>query len=334
MITEENNTVDTAAAKKVFSRIGYALLIFLAASYAVSYLLERVVLKIGFAEENAAVLSIIISAISLYCVGVPVFYFFVRGIKPYKPAPGKARFSTMFVLFAIATCFMYAGSMIGLSVSDFLGEKLGIYLTESTLETVMQIPWYAALIFTVLLAPVFEELVFRKLIIDRVSVYGEKLAILFSAILFAFFHSSVQQFFYALFAGLVFGYLYVRTRRLIYPYILHALLNFFGSVVPLILMQCAGYDEILSAQTAEEMIKMATENPIGYAAVMLQGFSTLAFVFAGFVLTFVYLKKLKFEKAPLELPRDSEGTVAFTPFGVVLFIAATVAIPVIFTYAV
>ncbi len=331
MTTEEKVTVDTAAAKKVFSRIGFALIAFFAASYAVAILLELFCLWILPKDSYTSSLSIIISSVAMYGVGVPVFYFAVRKIKVYEAPRGNARFSTMAVLFAIATCFMYTGSIIGNSVYEFVGEKLGIYLNESTLELVAMIPWHTALVFTVLIAPLFEELVFRKLIIDRVSVYGEKLAILFSAILFAFFHSSIQQFFYALFAGLVFGYLYMRTRRLIYPYILHALVNFFGSVVPLILMQYAGYEELLASETPEAMMEKAAENPIGYAAIMLYSLVILALVFSGFALMFVYVKKLKFEKTALQLPPDSEATVAFTPLGVILFIAVTVALPVVFT---
>lgn len=331
MTTEEKATVDTAAAKKVFSRIGFALVAFLVVSYAAALLLELLCLWVLPEDSYTSALSIIISSVAMYGVGVPVFYLFVRKIKAYEAPQGTARFSTMAVLFAIATAFMYAGSIIGTAVYDFVSEKLGIYLYENTLETVSTLPWHTALVFTVLIAPLFEELVFRKLIIDRVSVYGEKLAILFSAVLFAFFHSSIQQFFYALFAGLVFGYLYIRTRRLVYPYILHALVNFFGSVVPLLLIQYAGYEELLAAGTPEAMMEIAAENPVGYAAIMLYSLVTLALVFGGTALVFVYAKRLKFEKAALQLPPDSEATAAFTPIGVILFIAVTVALPVVFS---
>ena len=330
-MTEEKIPFDFAAAKKVFSRIGFSLIIFIAVSYAAVFLLELVCLWLLPEGAFDASLSVALSSLAMYGVGVPVFYLLVRGITPEKKETGKARFSTLLILFCITTGFMYVGSLFGSFVYDFVGEKFGLYPYEATLEVVQNIPWYIALLFTVMLAPIFEELVFRKLIIDRVSVYGEKLAILFSAILFAFFHMSIQQFFYAFLAGLVFGYLYIRTRKLIYPVILHALVNFFGSVVPLLLMEYAGYEELLAAGTPEKMVETAAANPIGYAVIMIYSVALLALVFGGFALTFVYSKKLHFDPSPLQLPRDSEGTVAFTGVGVIIFIAVTVILPFVLT---
>lgn len=330
-MTEEKIPFDFAAAKKVFSRIGFSLIIFIAVSYAAVFLLELVCLWLLPEGAFDASLSVALSSLAMYGVGVPVFYLLVRGIAPEKKETGKARFSTLLILFCITTGFMYVGSLFGSFVYDFVGEKFGLYPYEATLEVVQNIPWYIALLFTVMLAPIFEELVFRKLIIDRVSVYGEKLAILFSAILFAFFHMSIQQFFYAFLAGLVFGYLYIRTRKLIYPVILHALVNFFGSVVPLLLMEYAGYEELLAAGTPEKMLETAAANPIGYAVIMIYSVALLALVFGGFALTFVYSKKLHFDESPLQLPRDSEATVAFTGVGVIIFIAVTVILPFVLT---
>ncbi len=332
MTTEEKVTVDIPAAKKVFSRIGFALCILLAVSYGAAFILEMVLLKL--VPEISTTLSLAVSSVALYGIGVPVFYLFIRKITVDSAARGNARPSTMLVLFAISVCLMYAGSFIGAFVYEFVGENFGFYLREGTLEIVSEIKWYEAFVFTVLIAPFFEELIFRKLITDRIAAYGEKLAIIFTALTFAFFHSSIQQFFYAFFAGLVFGYVYIRTRRLIYPYILHALMNFFGSVAPLFLMEYVDIEEFLAAESTEAMMEIAAKDPSSYAALLAAGFYGLvmfAIIIGGFVLMPIYKKKLKFEKKELELPRDTEATVAFTPIGVILFIAVTVALPVIFT---
>ncbi len=76
----------------------------------------------------------------------------------------------------------------------------------------------------VVMAPVCEEVLFRKLIIDRIRRYGDKAAILVSAIIFGLCHGNFYQFFYAFGIGLVFGYIYTRTGRIRYTIGFHMIL--------------------------------------------------------------------------------------------------------------
>ena len=55
--------------------------------------------------------------------------------------------------------------------------------------------------------------------------YGEKTAIVFSALAFALFHMNLFQFFYAFGLGLIFGYVYTRTSRLRYSVLMHMLID-------------------------------------------------------------------------------------------------------------
>ena len=50
---------------------------------------------------------------------------------------------------------------------------------------------------------------FRKLIIDRMSIYGDKLAIIVSSIAFGLFHGNFYQIFYATLIGFILGYVLV-----------------------------------------------------------------------------------------------------------------------------
>jgi len=83
----------------------------------------------------------------------------------------------------------------------------------------------SSIINVVILGPLMEEFIFRKQLIDRCGQYGEKNAILFSALCFALFHSNLYQFFNALGTGLILGYVYIRTQKLLYPTLMHMLLN-------------------------------------------------------------------------------------------------------------
>ena len=53
----------------------------------------------------------------------------------------------------------------------------------------------ANLIIITIIAPIFEELTFRKLLIDRTIKYGGTISVLLSGLLFAFFHGNLSQFF-------------------------------------------------------------------------------------------------------------------------------------------
>ena len=51
------------------------------------------------------------------------------------------------------------------------------------------------LLTTVIMAPVVEELFFRKLVMDRLLGYGQKTAIIISGIMFGMAHGNFSQFF-------------------------------------------------------------------------------------------------------------------------------------------
>jgi len=87
----------------------------------------------------------------------------------------------------------------------------------------------------VLLAPIAEELLFRGLLLRLFIPYGERGAVLLSAVLFALAHGSIFQIPYALVAGLFLGYTAVCSKGLFYPLVFHLLYNlfaFFGNAIP------------------------------------------------------------------------------------------------------
>ncbi len=85
--------------------------------------------------------------------------------------------------------------------------------------------------------PVFEELLFRKMVMSRLSCLGTKGAIICSAVLFALPHvysQGVAQMFFTFALGLVWGYITIKTGKLWPAIILHSLSNIYCAYVPLI----------------------------------------------------------------------------------------------------
>lgn len=81
---------------------------------------------------------------------------------------------------------------------------------------------------TVLIAPVFEELVFRGIIFQRWAYrWNVRVAIVLSSLVFALLHFSFSTFI----VGIVLSLIYIRTRTLLIPIIMHALNNLLSTSI-------------------------------------------------------------------------------------------------------
>ena len=93
------------------------------------------------------------------------------------------------------------------------------------------------LFFTTAIVPAFaEEFLFRGLILSNLLPYGRTTAVFASALLFGVMHQNIEQLFYATVAGLVLGFVYVKTRSLWCCILLH-FVNNFVSVLQSILLE-------------------------------------------------------------------------------------------------
>ena len=86
------------------------------------------------------------------------------------------------------------------------------------------------LISTAVVPAFAEELLFRGMLISNIRPYGEKGAILISALAFGLMHQNMIQFIYATVAGLALGYIYVKTRSLWTVIVVHFANNFVSIV--------------------------------------------------------------------------------------------------------
>jgi membrane protease YdiL (CAAX protease family) len=208
---------------------------------------------------------------------------------------------------------MYGGNLIGNILSSLLS---GGTAENALLDYIMGNPLYS-FIFTVLLAPFLEELIFRKQIIDRVGKYGEKTAILFSAITFGLFHMNLFQFFYAFGLGLLFAYVYTRTRMLRYPVIMHMIINFMGAVIAPALLNMLDLELLTSVDTldVDQLMEMLPGLLLylGYSLLYLGG------VIAGLVILIIRWKKRTLLPADQELEPGTAGKAVYLNLGVVLF---------------
>ena len=327
---DKNSSYDFRSAKKAFSRVGIALIAFFVATIVAQYLFVEIVNRFFptlFKGGMTYTEMLIVSSATMYLCGFPVFWLCLRNVDRFPADESKCSVKTLITAFVISMTLMYFGQMLGDSVSSMIYRVTKVMPVSETIALISQLNWVEALIASVIIGPFFEELMFRKIIIDRTRGFGEKISVIFSALMFAFFHMSVLQFFYAFFVGLLYGYIYVRKGRMLYSYILHAVFNFFGSVLPLILTQFADYDKLFGAQSYEEMYAVIESNIAGYGAVAAYGIFSIVLSFVGINLLFKKYRTIRFERALFELPKDSEASTAFVNVGVILFISFAVLYP-------
>lgn len=322
---EEENLVSVEKAKSCFSRLGWAL-----CAYAmVIVVLQLVAVAIGgvlFAMgvnvlENAWFLWAA-SFIPQYLVGVPLFLLILRKMPVVEQSQTKLGGGKFWALLLMCFPVMFIGNLVG----TFLSGLLSGGTAQNGVEAMVSGGNPLILFTVVILAPLVEELVFRKQLLDRCAQYGEKTAMVFSALAFAMFHMNLFQFFYAFGMGLIFAYVYLRTRRLRYPVLMHMIINFMGSVVPLWVVSNLDLDALsnLNPQNLDqEMLAAILPGLLIYLAyVVVQ----LVLVIAGLVIGIVMRKSLTLRPTPEELPREGRVKTVYANVGFILFVVVCVVV--------
>ncbi|MFN3995723.1 MAG: lysostaphin resistance A-like protein [bacterium] len=90
--------------------------------------------------------------------------------------------------------------------------------------------WELVIFFlgVVLLVPLVEELIFRRILIENLlNLFGKLWSVVFSAIIFALIHfESPLNSLVIFFIGLILGFIYILKRSIVYTYFFHSIYNF------------------------------------------------------------------------------------------------------------
>lgn len=218
-----------------FSRLGWALF-----AQMLSMLVVQVVVSVPVGLLSPQLLNDPVflwglSVVSVYGVSFPIFCLVLRGV-PAPPQPearplGPARF---FQAYVICLCVMYVANYFTLILTDLIGLLRGDAVTNPV-DQIGAYPTILNILLGCVIAPVSEELMFRKLLLDRLRPYGGRFAVIASALCFGLFHGNLNQLFYAVAIGLVLGYVALRTGRIWQNILLHAMINFISvGLLPLL----------------------------------------------------------------------------------------------------
>ncbi len=309
---------DLNEAKKRFSRLGQGVFV-IYASAALFQLLFAAVIGLVWPEGGEPGWMLwLVTFVPMYVLAVPLGLLVIRKV-PATPREKKPLGAGHFAAIAIIAVFvMYASNLLGTLLLSLLQSASGA-ASANPLETFTtgEYPLLQALVM-VILAPLIEEYVFRKQLIDRMSVYGERLAVVTSALMFGLFHGNLSQFFYAFALGLVLGYVYLKTGRLSFSVSIHMFINFLGGVLAPWLIGRVDPEALENLDPANTAAILELGNQL--LPLMAYGLVILVLCVAGFVLFCVRCRRASFDPAPRELPRRGRlravwlnpGMIAFT----------------------
>ncbi|WP_010098026.1 CPBP family intramembrane glutamic endopeptidase [Ornithinibacillus scapharcae] len=159
-----------------------------------------------------------------FAIGVIIVLILMK--PDMKMAQTRNRFNSEMVIWSILGVFMaYFAQAIAVMIETFvLGIEPGSENTQGIMEITRTVPLFA--IVPAIFAPILEEVIFRKIIFG--SIYKRSnffIAALLSAFIFGIIHGEVEHILIYTSMGFVFAFLYVKTKRILVPILVHMTLN-------------------------------------------------------------------------------------------------------------
>ena len=226
--------------RRTVSRLGWGMAAFFLAGQAMASILTLaaplVLAQIAPSLVGNISLSLILSDVAIYCLGLPVLVLICRSLSTAQPASPAPRRKMNPELMAGAVCLsfgvMYGSNMLYLGIMTALTQLTGLPLnSQPTTDVVLGMSLPSRLILLCVLPPILEELVFRKYLYTKLGGYGDRAYIFLSGLYFGLFHGNLNQFVYAFLLGMVLAWLYLTTGRVVWGMVVHAIINIFGSLL-------------------------------------------------------------------------------------------------------
>lgn len=238
------------------------------------------------------------------------------------------------VFMVAAICFI--GGVIGAIINLLLTVPFGLQASDSTAISDLVLNGNPILrtIVVAITAPIFEELIFRKVLCDCLGKYSKFLAIVASGLMFGLYHGNFSQGIFAAGIGMFFAYVYLKTGNILYTIGYHMIVNTTTSVFTLY------FSKKVLAYDTEEMLNLINagnqEAVLGFGMAILMFLIWMAFLaccgIAGVVIFIINRKKFKInetegaptKKEAIKYFLTSPGFILFLVFCVYLFIRSYV----------
>lgn len=315
--------------RRYYSKIGLSCFILAAVSFLVSF---AVIFLIGVAFpkviEDSFKLSIIdyaLSFISIYCIAAPMAILALKPIPTVKPIREKLSFKQFLGALCVCFTFLQVGAYISNFIITIVQNLSGRQIPNPVNATFSMGNLALNAVFIGILFPILEELLFRKFLCGKLLPLGEKQAVIISAAIFGLIHGNLYQFAYAFLIGLVLGYVYVKTGKIIYTIICHCAINLYAGAFSSFVASKVRIEEIYEIMTAEGALSnseatLAQLAPYATDLIIyfIYTYLLLGLSIAGLVVLLISVikKKITFEQGILPTPKKGRISNFFLAGGV------------------
>lgn len=291
--------------RKYFSRFFLSVFTFELISFVLTYALVFAaagIIKFTAPDllENVDAIAVIengIQFLAFYGIAAPLFLTVAAALPTVRPEKVKMGAGKWLVGLCICLLLMTAGGYISNILVTFIDMISGGTLVNPVETMLDQTSLWVDILFVVILAPILEELFFRKLLCDKLLALGEGVAVVVAGIIFGLAHGNFFQMPYALLVGLALSFIYVKTGKLIYTIGYHMALNFVGGVIaPWVVdnLDLDKIDAVLNGNPAvEEMVEVLVDMvPLLFYEMVVMGLSTVGLVF---LIIAIVKRQIRFE---------------------------------------
>lgn len=311
--------------RKFFSRTGLSYFIFGGLSVGIEFAIAIIV---KFLAPDLLQNNLFLWAVSLgpmYLICAPLCAKLMKRIPAKRLYQNTMTFRKWLMFLSISIFLMYFGSIIGSVVSTAITSVTGGSGDFASEQMMDQSSLFITLLLVVIVGPLIEELLYRKILIDRIIVFGDKTAILISAFMFAILHGNFYQFFYAFAIGCVLAYVYIRTGLMRYNIGLHMAINFIGGFLPTVFTRYIDFSQ-LKTDASNVMVSNAfAYYVLTHAAALilfiLFAIAMIVFVIAGIVFLIRSRKHIVLYVGERTMPAGRTANYAFLNVGMLLYIA-------------
>ena len=275
----------------------------------------------GFDETAAYLVDTLLSLLFLYAIPITAALIIFKA--PCKGMFGKIYKKPVFMGNAMGMFPAIYGlgimtNLLTMWISSFFAET-DLYDSFNTVNELTSPNMACAFILMfqlVVIAPIFEELWFRGIVMESLRPYGNGFAILVSALLFGLTHGNLQQFFYATVLGVCLGYIAINTRSIIVTTVMHAMFNSIAGFIMLFISMDGVQKYMLSGGTE------ATDSP-SVIAYMVFMFFVVILLLVGLIMAVVKLRKIRrysVEKVWGEVSATRRWGIFFSRFTVIIMV--------------
>ena len=322
---------DQKSHRKHFSRIGFAYVAFIVISTLLGAIIGLVseIIMPGITENH--LFSIIANLVIMYGISAPILFIILKGVPADKPERRKWSFPQwiggLFVTLFLVYLSNYIGTYIGMMIESIFPELKAS--TNSLQSFAMTGDVLINALYLVILGPIMEELVFRKLLCDRLRAYGDGVAVVVTGLLFGLTHGNLTQGVYAFTFGCFLAYIYLKTGNIFVTISYHMVLNFIGGVVSVLSLSGLDMDEFAevfengNAEAAGQYLMDHISQISGFILFLL--FIMIAFVTGLIIMIVTFARgRVKFEQGKIFIPSGKKFSTVIVNPGMIAFIAVSI----------